>query len=160
MEVADEIVVLQDGRVQQVGHPHEVYEHPANDWVMGFLGPVTHFGSLLVRPHDLDLAHEPSDDAVPATIVRVTRLGFQTRVDLDADGSPIYAQLAREATDRLTLDPGTQVHVRHARGEALPPSAPIVVPAAVEAEAAEAAEPTPASRDRERIPSLFDGNPS
>jgi sulfate transport system ATP-binding protein len=122
MEVADEIVVLQDGRVQQVGPPNEVYEHPANDWVMGFLGPVTHFGDLLVRPHDLDLAHEPSDDAVPATIVRVTRLGFQTRVDLDADGEPIYAQLAREATDRLTLDPGTLVHVRHVRGEALPPS--------------------------------------
>ena len=46
MEVADEIVVLQDGRVQQVGHPHDVYEHPANDWVMSFLGPVTHFGDV------------------------------------------------------------------------------------------------------------------
>jgi sulfate transport system ATP-binding protein len=119
MEVADEIVVLRDGRVQQVGHPNDVYEHPANDWVMGFLGPVTHFGDLLVRPHDLDLAHEPSDGALPATVVRVTRLGFQTVVEMDADGAPIYAQLAREATDRLTLEPGTEVHVRHARGDAV-----------------------------------------
>ncbi len=121
MEVADEIVVLQDGRVQQVGHPSDVYEHPANDWVMSFLGPVTHFGDVMVRPHDLDLAHEPSDGAVPATVVRVTRLGFQTRVDMEACGGvPIYAQLAREATDRLTLEPGTAVHVRHARGEPVP----------------------------------------
>jgi sulfate transport system ATP-binding protein len=124
MEVADEIVVLQDGRVQQVGHPSEVYEHPANDWVMSFLGPVTHFGDVMVRPHDLDLAHEPSAGTVPATVVRVTRLGFQTRVDMEASGGvPIYAQLAREATDRLTLEPGTAVHVRHARGEPVPVTA-------------------------------------
>jgi sulfate transport system ATP-binding protein len=83
---------------------------------------VTHFGEKLVRPHDLDLAHEPSDDAMPATVVRVTRLGFQTRVDMDAGGSPIYAQLAREAAGRLTLEPGAEVHVRHARGDALPAS--------------------------------------
>jgi sulfate/thiosulfate transport system ATP-binding protein len=120
MEVADEVVVLQDGRVQQVGAPTDVYEHPANDWVMSFLGPVTHFGDLLVRPHDLDLTHEPSDDALPATVVRVTRLGFQTRVDMEAQGAPIYAQLAREATGRLTLEPGAQVHVRHVRGESVP----------------------------------------
>jgi sulfate transport system ATP-binding protein len=142
MEVADEIVVLQDGRVQQVGHPHDVYEHPASDWVMGFLGPVTYFGDKLVRPHDLDLAHEASHDAVPATIVRVTRLGFQTRVDLDADGSPVYAQLAREATERLTLEPGASVHVRHVRGEALP--APEVVPVDVDPDEQAEAEALPA----------------
>jgi len=129
MEVADEIVVLYDGRVQQVGHPHDVYEHPANEWVMSFLGPVTHFGSVLVRPHDLDLAHEPSDGALPATVVRVTRLGFQTVVDLDMQGVPIYAQLAREATDRLTLEPGALVYVSHARGAVLPAAPAVPVPA-------------------------------
>jgi sulfate transport system ATP-binding protein len=117
MEVADEVVVLQDGRVQQTGSPTEIYEHPANDWVMGFLGPVTHFGDRLVRPHDLDLAAEPSAGTVPATIVKVTRLGFQTRVDLEAEGAPVYAQLAREASDRIDLEPGTKVHVRHARDD-------------------------------------------
>jgi sulfate/thiosulfate transport system ATP-binding protein len=117
MEVADEVVVLQDGRVQQTGSPTEIYEHPANDWVMGFLGPVTHFGDRLVRPHDLDLTSEPADGSLPATIVKVTKLGFQTRVDLDAAGTPVYAQLAREATDRIDLEPGTQVHIRHARDD-------------------------------------------
>ncbi|HTC71147.1 MAG TPA: TOBE-like domain-containing protein, partial [Acidothermaceae bacterium] len=97
------------------------------------LGPVTRFGSLLVRPHDLDVAHEPSVGALPATVVRVTRLGFQTVVEMDADGAPIYAQLAREATDRLTLEPGTEVHVTHARGEAVEAVTPAAVPAAVEA---------------------------
>ncbi len=130
MEVADEIVVLYDGRVQQVGHPNDVYEHPANEWVMSFLGPVTHFGSVLVRPHDLDLAHEASDGALPATVLRVTRLGFQTVVDLDMQGGPIYAQLAREATDRLTLEPGTLVYVSHARGDVLPAAPAVPVPTA------------------------------
>ncbi len=138
MEVADEIVVLHDGRVQQVGHPHDVYEHPANDWVMGFLGPVTHFGDLLVRPHDLDLAHEPSDGAIAGhrRARHPPRLPDGRR-DWTRDGAPIYAQLAREATDRLTLEPGTEVHVSHARGEALPdaPAIPVLGP---ELQAAEA----------------------
>ena len=113
MEVADEIVVLHDGRVEQVGRPYEVYEHPANEWVMGFLGPVTQFGASLVRPHDLELVTEAASDTAAATVVRVTRLGFQTRVDLDVDGLPIYAQLARDAADRVQPEPGDRVHVRH-----------------------------------------------
>ena len=128
MEVADEVVVLRDGHVQQVGSPTEVYEHPANEWVMGFLGPVTHFGDRLVRPHDLQLADEWSDGALPATVVRVTKLGFQTRVDLDSAGTQVFAQLAREATERVCLEPGAQVHVRHlpavdGEGDGLPGAA-------------------------------------
>ena len=76
MEVADEVVVLQDGRVQQTGSPTEIYEHPANDWVMGFLGPVTHFGDRLVRPHDLDL-HQLADRWYAA---RDRRQGHQARL--------------------------------------------------------------------------------
>ena len=99
------------------------------------IGPVTHFGSLLVRPHDLDLAHEISDGALQATVVRVTRLGFQTVVDLDVQGAPLYAQLAREATDRLTLSPGASVYVSHARGESVPtvPGVPVDVAVGVPA---------------------------
>jgi len=113
MEVADEIVVLHDGRVKQVGAPHEVYDHPADEWVMGFLGPVTRFGDRVVRPHDLEISLSAETDAIPATVVRITRLGFQTRVDLDVGGVPAYAQLSRDAADRLDLEPGTAVLVRH-----------------------------------------------
>ena len=59
MEVADSIVVMADGKVEQVGSPDELYEAPANDFVMSFLGPVTTLGGRLVRPHDLELSIEP-----------------------------------------------------------------------------------------------------
>src|SRR3954454_7100595 len=55
MEVADEIVVVAEGEVKQVGSPDELYEQPASDFVMSFLGPVTTVGGKLVRPHDLEL---------------------------------------------------------------------------------------------------------
>jgi hypothetical protein len=54
-------------------------------------------------------------------------------VDLDVQGAPIYAQLAREATERLTLSPGASVYVRHARGEAVPAAPAVPVPAGVPA---------------------------
>src|SRR5436305_5667187 len=55
MDVADEIVVISAGRLEQVGTPDELYDHPANDFVMSFLGPVTTLSGDLVRPHDLEL---------------------------------------------------------------------------------------------------------
>ena len=55
LEVADEIVVINEGRVEQIGPPDELYDTPANDFVMKFLGPVTQLGPDLVRPHDLEL---------------------------------------------------------------------------------------------------------
>ena len=56
MEVADSIVVMADGKVEQVGSPDELYDQPANDFVMSFLGPVTELDGRLVRPHDLELS--------------------------------------------------------------------------------------------------------
>src|SRR3712207_6497758 len=58
LEVADQIVVINDGRVEQIGTPDELYDQPANDFVMSFLGPVTTLGGLLVRPHDIDLSSD------------------------------------------------------------------------------------------------------
>src|SRR4051794_32737757 len=86
MEVADEIVVMADGEVKQVGSPDELYERPASDFVMSFLGPVTRIGGELVRPHDLELLENSVPGAREAVVERVTRLGFEVRVDLDVDG--------------------------------------------------------------------------
>ena len=55
MEVADEIVVIANGKVEQIGTPDQLYDEPANDFVMSFLGPVTKLGGLAVRPHDLEI---------------------------------------------------------------------------------------------------------
>ncbi len=112
MEVADSIVVMADGKVQQVGTPDALYESPASDFVMSFLGPVTRLRGRLVRPHDLDVTADPRPDAVRAVVERVVRLGFEVRVDAVADGEPIWAQLTREGARRLSLQPGDTVYVR------------------------------------------------
>ena len=59
LEVADEIVVINDGRIEQIGTPDQLYDEPANDFVMGFLGPVTTLDGALIRPHDIDVSTAP-----------------------------------------------------------------------------------------------------
>src|SRR4029077_14807780 len=68
LEVSDEIVVINNGRVEQVGSPAELYDKPVNDFVMGFLGPVTTFEGRLVRPHDLEMLNAPRPGAVSAEV--------------------------------------------------------------------------------------------
>src|SRR6266542_3805777 len=82
MDVADEIVVLAGGVVEQVGSPHDLYDHPANDFVMGFLGPVTRLGGHLVRPHDIEVLTAESAGAARADVVRLVRIGFEVRAEL------------------------------------------------------------------------------
>lgn len=112
MEVADSIVVISDGKVQQIGPPDDLYERPATDFVMSFLGPVTRLDGKLVRPHDLEVSASPQPGSVPATVERVVRLGFEVRLDAVAGGEPIWAQLTREEARRLDLEPGETIHVR------------------------------------------------
>jgi sulfate/thiosulfate transport system ATP-binding protein len=114
MEVADSIVVISEGKVQQIGSPDDLYERPATDFVMSFLGPVTRLEGKLVRPHDLEVSAQPLPGSVPATVERVVRLGFEVRVDAVAGGEPIWAQLTREEARRLSLGTGDTVYVRRA----------------------------------------------
>ena len=55
MEVADEVVVMNHGRIEQVAGPRELYERPANEFVMSFVGQANRFGDAFVRPHDFEL---------------------------------------------------------------------------------------------------------
>jgi len=115
LEVSDEIVVINHGRIEQVGTPDELYDRPVNDFVMGFLGPVTTFGGRLVRPHDLELFSQPVDGAVEAKIERMQRVGFEVRVELQtSDGAP-WAQLTRGQVDGMALESGERVWVRAPR---------------------------------------------
>src|SRR5207245_11576122 len=111
MEVADSIVVIAGGRIEQTGSPSELYEEPANDFVMSFLGPVTKLGDQLVRPHDLHLRKAPDATTVEATVVRVLRLGFEVRVEVVVDGVDVWVQLTRAQVEGLNLAPGSVVHV-------------------------------------------------
>jgi sulfate transport system ATP-binding protein len=113
MEVADRIAVLDEGRLQQVGAPRELYESPANAFVMGFVGPVARLGDRLVRPHDLDVSLDQRPGAREAQVERVVHLGFEVRVELVLDdGEAAWAQVTRGEAEALELERGDIVWVR------------------------------------------------
>ena len=113
MEVAEQIVVINEGTIEQAGTPDELYDEPANAFVMGFVGPVTRFGEAWVRPDDLELSVEQLDGAVEAIIERVVRVGFEVRAELAlGDGAPVVVQLTRAEAAELELEEGQIVWVR------------------------------------------------
>ncbi|MGZ4289522.1 MAG: sulfate/molybdate ABC transporter ATP-binding protein [Gaiellaceae bacterium] len=116
MEVADSVVVMNQGRVEQVAGPRELYDAPANDFVMSFVGEAIRFDGELVRPHDLELAHEPGESAREAQVERVVHLGFDVRAELMGDGGePFTVQLTRDDAETFELEPGQIVFVRPKR---------------------------------------------
>jgi sulfate transport system ATP-binding protein len=114
LEVADEIVVINEGRVEQIGSPDDLYDHPANEFVMRFLGPVTQLGDQLVRPHDLQVQTGATAAAgVPGRVTRITRIGFEIRVDITtADDQVVAVTLTRNEFLTLDISVGAAVHVR------------------------------------------------
>jgi sulfate transport system ATP-binding protein len=113
MAIADHIVVMDHGRIEQVGAPRDLYDRPANGFVMGFLGPVSRLGDALVRPHDIAIELEPSPGAHEAQVARVVHLGFEVRVELALDGADaVSVQLARHDAEQLELAEGDIVWVR------------------------------------------------
>src|SRR5213596_3272039 len=116
MEVADTLAVMERGRIVQTGAPRELYEQPANAFVMGFLGPVARLDGHLVRPHDLVLRATPEDERdVEAMVARVTHLGFEVRVELVLpSGDEVSAQLTRAEADELEVARGDILWLRPA----------------------------------------------
>ncbi len=116
MEVADQIAVMNKGRLEQVGPPRELYDRPENEFVMRFVGDANEVAGVLVRPHDVELLAESSNGALEAMIVRVTMLGRDARVELhDVDGAEILAVLTRDRFEELGLWRGQTVWVRPRR---------------------------------------------
>src|SRR5512133_3365814 len=117
MEVAGQIVVLNEGRVKQIGSPRKLYEQPATEFVMSFVGPVNQLGNTFVRPHDVELLHEhEGDGSAEAMVERVVHLGFEVRVELvREDGQHLTAQLTQEQAEQLELERGQIVYVRPSR---------------------------------------------
>ncbi|HUO38538.1 MAG TPA: TOBE-like domain-containing protein [Mycobacterium sp.] len=125
--VADRIAVLNKGRIEQVGPPSGVYDHPANVFVMSFLGDVSSLDGVLVRPHDIRVGRRPDLPIAPvggqvtavveATIDRLVVLGFEVRVELTntANGAPFTAQITRGDAEALGLARGDIVYVRATR---------------------------------------------
>jgi sulfate/thiosulfate transport system ATP-binding protein len=116
MEVADQVAVMNRGRIEQVGGPRELYEHPATEFVMSFVGPVNRVGDRWVRPHDLELLLVPADGADEAMIDRIVHLGFEVRVELVCgDGEKLWAQVTRDACEQLELAQGQILWIRPER---------------------------------------------
>ena len=133
MEVADRIVVMNEGRIEQIGTPAEIYDHPATPFVMGFVGAVnvlpggtlptaSAFDSLagaapdsplFIRPHDVEILSEGQADTVPAQLRRLSHLGRDVQAELVlADGQVITAQIPRERMNLAAFQVGDQLHVR------------------------------------------------
>jgi sulfate transport system ATP-binding protein len=116
MDVADEVVVMNGGRIEQIAPPRELYDHPANEFVMSFVGPVNRLGDTFIRPHDVELLLEPNGATQEAMVERLVHLGFEVRVELVRDdGEALSAQLTREQVEALELQPGQILYVRPTR---------------------------------------------
>jgi sulfate transport system ATP-binding protein len=116
LELSDTIVVMNKGRVEQVAPPRRLYDEPANEFVMSFVGPVNQLDGAWVRPHDVELRHEPGGTTHEAQVERIVRLGFETRIELVRDdGEALYAQLTGDEADELELACGDIVYVRTRR---------------------------------------------
>lgn len=124
LELAEQIVLVNHGKVEQTGTPDELYDEPTNEFVMGFVGPVTRVGDDFVRPHDVAVLDHEVSGSHPATVERMLRLGHLTRIDaLLDDGSQVTAHLTRSDADVLDLKVGTRVHVRAQRVRHFEPTA-------------------------------------
>ena len=116
MDVADRVVVMNGGHIEQIAPPRELYDHPANEFVMSFVGPVNQLGDAFIRPHDVELLLEPNGATQEAMVERLVHLGFEVRVELVRDdGEQLSAQLTREQVEALELQRGQIVYVRPTR---------------------------------------------
>jgi sulfate/thiosulfate transport system ATP-binding protein len=129
MEVADEIVVINQGRVEQVGSPDQLYDEPASDFVMGFLGEVTRLGPVRLRPHDVEVAVEPGRaGAFPGRITLLLRVGFEVRLQVEledefgAGADPVSVVLSRSHARSLDLELGSKVWLTAAIGAVTVPA--------------------------------------
>ena len=117
-EVADRVVVMNRGKIEQVGTPAEVFEHPANDFVMRFLGETTDLAGRTVRPHDIEVSMQPGElGATQGTVTRILRVGFEVRVTVTTeDGSDVLVSMTRTLARNIGVTEGAKVWLTAAKG--------------------------------------------
>ncbi len=137
MEVADKIVVMNKGRIEQVGTAAEIYDRPASAFVMSFIGPVNVLPSsadifqnngftvthpqVYLRPQDISIATEPDSTMVSARVNRIVHLGWEVQAELVlADGQVVSAHLTRDRFDELDLQPQQTVYVKPKEAKSFP----------------------------------------
>jgi sulfate transport system ATP-binding protein len=140
MEVADRIVVMNQGRIEQVGSPDQVYDHPATPFVLQFLGDVNLFhgrsehapggaagpaDTVYVRPHELEIVGSPVAEGWPATLSQTLTVGPNTRIEFKRDsvdgqdGGYLDVELSRgdyaALREQLQLQRGSRVWLKPRR---------------------------------------------
>lgn len=116
MEIADRLVILNGGRIEQVGTPEGVYDQPVNEFVQGFLGPITTLQGRAWRPHDLEIC--PRGEGYPVRVTDVIRLGFEVRIIVEGVDEVTWVQLTHDEAHRLGPLIGDDVAVRPRFGRA------------------------------------------
>jgi len=112
MEVANQLLIMHSGKIEQAGDPTELYERPATEFVHSFLGPTTLFKGVAVRPHDLELV-SPSLGTIEGTVTSIMELGFEIQVTVTlSDGSTPWIQMSRNEFRALNIQFGSAVSVR------------------------------------------------
>jgi sulfate transport system ATP-binding protein len=114
MEVADRVVVMNQGRIEQIGAPDEVYQNPATPFVYEFLGDVNLFhGRQYARPHEVEIHRDSSlEGAIPALVEHIAPRGPVVRVELRAVNGTVEVDLSREQQRALKLAAGQKVYIR------------------------------------------------
>lgn len=116
LEVSDSIVVINEGRIEQVGTPDQLYDEPASDFVLSFLGPVTQLGDHLIRPHDIDISRYEHAATASGPITRWTRVGFEIRLEVTPDDvihpEPVQVVVTRAEATALGLHLDDRVWLR------------------------------------------------
>lgn len=137
MEVADELVVMNKGQVEQVGTPAAIYDHPATAFVMSFIGPVNVLPStsrifqgngfesanseIFLRPQDVVVEREQNGTTVPARVSRLIHVGWEIQAELTLDdGQVVTAHLTRDRFDELKLEPQQRVYVKPKDAKSFP----------------------------------------
>lgn len=125
MDVAEQLVVMNKGRVEQSGTADELYEQPANEFVMSFVGEVNRLGDDFVRPHDMEVVRDADEGSVEGMVQRIVALGFEIRVEFVlSDGTEVWAQLTRNELQRLELREGQIAYLRPAQAKSFNGASP------------------------------------
>jgi sulfate transport system ATP-binding protein len=125
MDVAEQLVVMNNGQVEQSGTANDLYEDPANEFVMSFVGEVNRLGDSYVRPHDIEVVPDPDESTEEGMVQRIVALGFEIRVELVlADGTEVWAQLTRNELQRLELREGQIAYLRPVQAKSFNGSSP------------------------------------
>jgi sulfate/thiosulfate transport system ATP-binding protein len=125
MDVAGQLVVMNQGRVEQSGTADDLYDKPANEFVMSFVGEVNRLGDNFVRPHDIEIVRDRDEKTEEAMVQRIVALGFEIRVELVlADGTDVWAQLTRGELERLELREGQIAYLRPVHAKSFNGSSP------------------------------------